>query len=176
MYVGQPGLCSHFADLGLDIADFDLRGDYEISVPTRIDSELLSLNIKPLLDRVILFTCIAVARYKFNSEEFLKTVACFLYLNILCTEEVNYFFTSFYQIIAKPQPSLGLQLPNCGPFGMMSLRRRVLPVLCSPWHLPVASPSFSFSAPPSSGVCPLYSFCTPHSVATEPYPSTGPKT
>ena len=40
-------LCSDFADLCLDFADFDLRGDYEFLVPTRIYSDLLSLNIKP---------------------------------------------------------------------------------------------------------------------------------
>ena len=40
-------LCSDFADLCSDFADFDLRGDYEFSLPSRIDSDLLSLNIKP---------------------------------------------------------------------------------------------------------------------------------
>ena len=40
-------LCSDFADLCLDFADFDLRGVYEFSVPTQIDSDLSSLNIKP---------------------------------------------------------------------------------------------------------------------------------
>ena len=41
------GLCSDFPDLCLDFADFELPGDYEFLVPTRIDSDLLSLNIKP---------------------------------------------------------------------------------------------------------------------------------
>ena len=40
-------VCSDFADLCSDFTDFDLRGDYEFSVPTRIDSDLLNLNIKP---------------------------------------------------------------------------------------------------------------------------------
>ena len=40
-------LCSDFADLSLDFEDFHRRGDHEFSVPTRIDSDLLSLNIKP---------------------------------------------------------------------------------------------------------------------------------
>ena len=39
--------CSDFADLSLDFADFDLRGDYEFSLPTLNNSDLLSLNIKP---------------------------------------------------------------------------------------------------------------------------------
>ena len=41
-------LCSDFADLNLDFEDFDRRGDHEFSDHefTRVDSDLISLNIK----------------------------------------------------------------------------------------------------------------------------------
>ena len=42
-------LFSDIADLSLDFAGFDLD-DFEFLVPTRIDSDLLCLDIKPRLD------------------------------------------------------------------------------------------------------------------------------
>ena len=46
---GFADFCSDFADLCLSFADFDLRCEcyHEFSSPTRIDSVLSSLNIKP---------------------------------------------------------------------------------------------------------------------------------
>ena len=52
----QCFVSSGFADLCLNFADFDLRGDYEFSVPTRSDLDLLSLNIKPRPRTELLYT------------------------------------------------------------------------------------------------------------------------